>query len=118
MTILPRGIPKAPRLTREGACADSGSRRRPLLVLVPNLWLGTPVAKLRFAAPYPTLAASISREAELPDRRPQAELGDEGRTPPAELPETIRAPAREARRAFPRPHGAGHAFGGWPWGAD
>jgi hypothetical protein len=40
------------------------------IILVPKLGLGTPVAKLRFAP-------STSREAELPDRRSQAELGNE-----------------------------------------
>src|SRR5579884_63531 len=45
--------------------------------LVPKLRLGMPVAKLRFAPPT-SRASVISREAELPDRRPQAELGNEG----------------------------------------
>src|SRR5579885_2915467 len=49
-------------------------------------------AKLRFAAFCRPRVSPIRREAELPDRRPQAELGNEGRTPPAELPKTIRAP--------------------------
>jgi hypothetical protein len=36
-----------------------------------------PVAKLRFAAGYPTATSPSSREAELPDPRSQAELGNE-----------------------------------------
>jgi len=62
--------------------------------LVPKLGLGTGVAKLRFAASYQALAASLSREAEVPGRRCQAELGNEEGAAAAQRPVTNRAPAR------------------------
>ncbi len=50
-----------------------------LKALVPKRSLGMPVAKLRFAARYQPRASPTSREAELPDRRSQALLGNERR---------------------------------------
>ncbi len=44
---------------------------------MPSSAWGRGVAKLRFAALYQTLASPTSGEAELPDPRPQAELGNE-----------------------------------------
>ncbi len=45
--------------------------------LVPKLGLGTPVREAPLRAPCQTLALFTSREAELPDLRSQAELGNE-----------------------------------------
>jgi hypothetical protein len=66
-----------PFILKKGVEAKAPPAKTQVTTLVPKLCLGTQVAKLRFAPPPVGGASCRSGEAELPDRRSQAELGNE-----------------------------------------